>query len=389
MKNIAGHKVNLPPIGHWEVNVVDNTVYWSDEVYLIHGLEVGSELDIEAAINTYHPEDKADVERLVNRAIEFKEAFHFYLRLIRADGEERAVYASGAPRLNKESDVIAISGSFQDITELKAQQAELIEKTALLEKAEELAGFGHWTYEVSTGALFWSDEIYRIVGKPIGEPLDLELGLKAYHPDEREKIAARLERSITQKENTKFTSRILRPDGEIKDVEIAVHVSLNNLGEVATLFGVLYDITDSKRHEAQLHQAALEADAGNRAKSKFLQSISHEVRTPLNAILGFAQLMVLDKNMPLSGKQLEYTEQIIKGGDHLLSLLTNILDMAKIDKEDVILACENFSVETLISDCCARMGTDAFNRNVSLTINHTHDSLPDICGDRTRVKKCS
>lgn len=97
------------------------------------------------------------------------------------------------------------------------------------------------------------------------------------------------------------------------------------------LLSWIYDISEMKRFEEDLKTAKDWAEQANRAKSAFLSSMSHELRTPLNGILGFAQLMLYMPEEPLSSKQEEYVDLILKSGKHLLELINEVLDLAKIE----------------------------------------------------------
>jgi PAS domain S-box-containing protein len=94
-------------------------------------------------------------------------------------------------------------------------------------------------------------------------------------------------------------------------------------GRVATVFDISADV----QREQDLRAARAQAEAASSAKSEFLASMSHELRTPLNAILGFAQLLQRDKKSPLTERQLERIEHVIKGGEHLLHLIDEVLDL--------------------------------------------------------------
>ena len=92
-----------------------------------------------------------------------------------------------------------------------------------------------------------------------------------------------------------------------------------------------YEMTQRKRVEEELLEAKERAEAASRAKSEFLSRMSHELRTPMNAILGFGQLLEYNPAEPLSEAQKRYVEYILSGGRHLLGLIDEILDLAKIE----------------------------------------------------------
>src|SRR5690606_38069960 len=106
----------------------------------------------------------------------------------------------------------------------------------------------------------------------------------------------------------------------------------------------IWDITDDMNREQELRQARALAEAASSAKSEFLSSMSHELRTPLNAVLGFAQLLHRDKKTPLTERQKEKVDHILKGGEHLLRLIDDVLDLARIEAGRVAISVEPVSV---------------------------------------------
>ena len=117
------------------------------------------------------------------------------------------------------------------------------------------------------------------------------------------------------------------------------------------------DITERKRAEEAMIKAKMEAETANRAKSDFLSSMSHELRTPMNAILGFGQMLELSPKEPLTEIQKDYVGYILKGGQHLLEMINEILDLAKIEGGDVELSIEDVCAKTALDEClsCSSM----------------------------------
>lgn len=108
------------------------------------------------------------------------------------------------------------------------------------------------------------------------------------------------------------------------------------------------DISDRKKADAELERAKKAAEAANRAKSTFLANMSHELRTPLNAILGFSQLMNQDAN--LSTEQKENLNIIHRSGEHLLTLINQVLDLSKVEAGRMTLSETNFDLHRLLAD---------------------------------------
>ena len=132
-------------------------------------------------------------------------------------------------------------------------------------------------------------------------------------------------------------------------------------------------------------KAMLEAQAADRAKTEFLANMSHELRTPLNAIIGFSEMMTLLGNEAKS-KFLEYARDISASGHHLLELINDILDLAKIEAGKLELDEQNIDVEKVIDACLTIIKERAQERNLELSYHVSRD-LPLLCADERKLKQ--
>lgn len=151
--------------------------------------------------------------------------------------------------------------------------------------------------------------------------------------------------------------------------------------------GLITDVTDDMQREAELNQARSEAEAASSAKSEFLSSMSHELRTPLNAVLGFAQLLQRDKKTPLSQRQLERVDHVLRGGEHLLRLIDDVLDLARIEARRTPVSVEPVSVERVLEEVEQTMTNMAERAKIHLSVSPSDTKLPDVSADRTRLKQ--
>lgn len=136
---------------------------------------------------------------------------------------------------------------------------------------------------------------------------------------------------------------------------------------------------------SHLKQALIAADQASRAKSEFVARMSHELRTPLNAILGFAQVLDRGLEAPLTGKQTECVDHILQGGQHLLTLIDEILDLSAIEAGRLSIDMEALPLATLLKECEALVSPLALARQIALSSSPASQYL--VSGDRKRLKQ--
>ncbi|MBL8342143.1 MAG: response regulator [Rubrivivax sp.] len=156
-------------------------------------------------------------------------------------------------------------------------------------------------------------------------------------------------------------------------------------GRVQYMVAVIEDLTEHLQLE-QAERARQRAEADSRAKSEFVSRMSHELRTPLNAMLGFAQLLGLDRQPSLHERHRQWVQQIQRAGWHLLELVNDTLDLARIESGSVRLQLEALDLTRLATECADLVGTAATARGVVLDLELAPD-LPPVTADATRLKQ--
>jgi two-component system sensor histidine kinase EvgS len=175
----------------------------------------------------------------------------------------------------------------------------------------------------------------------------------------------------------------LRKDGSTFHLELSI--SEMDLGGKRFFAGILRDITERKHAEQALEKANIEALSANRAKSEFLANMSHEIRTPMNAILGYAQILGRDDN--ISQQQQETLRKILKGGDHLLALINDILDISKIEAGKMVLNLADFSLDKLIADLSAMFQSRCLNKDLTWHLEGAPSEQTPVHGDETKIRQ--
>lgn len=147
------------------------------------------------------------------------------------------------------------------------------------------------------------------------------------------------------------------------------------------------DITERKEMEETNRKALVDAEAASRAKSQFLSNMSHELRTPLNAVLGFAQVLEMDASTPLTGLQAECVYEILKAGSHLLELINEVLDLARIEAGKTRLSIEPVDIGTIIEETMTIIMPTAAKYNIQVDADATFCSRKFVKADKVRLKQ--
>jgi PAS domain S-box-containing protein len=141
---------------------------------------------------------------------------------------------------------------------------------------------------------------------------------------------------------------------------------------------LMMDVTDDVLREAELRTASA-------AKSEFLSSMSHELRTPLNAVLGFAQLLERDRKQPLSERQKERLQHVVRGGEHLLHLIDDVLDLSRIEAGRVTISCEPVGLPEVLAEVATTLEPMAAHAQITLAVAPMSAAVPHVVADRTRL----
>lgn len=177
---------------------------------------------------------------------------------------------------------------------------------------------------------------------------------------------------------------VLHKNGTYRWLYTLVRYEYDTQGTPIRALSYALDVTDRKSVEETVRQAKEEAERANRAKSDFLSRMSHELRTPLNAILGFAQLLEMEA---LSPESQENVEHIIKGGQRLLNLINEVLDIATMGTGAVSLSLEPVSLYEVIRETLDLVTPLAAQHHVTLRLDETAGRDVHVMADRQRFKQ--
>ncbi|APG45523.1 hybrid sensor histidine kinase/response regulator [Phaeobacter porticola] len=175
-----------------------------------------------------------------------------------------------------------------------------------------------------------------------------------------------------------------RKDGQLLWLETNQVPMLREDGTVETIIAVERDVTASKQYEQQLKDARIAAEEGARVKSEFLATMSHEIRTPMNGVIGMAQML---ERTDLSEDQKLYADTILGSARTLLSLINDILDLSKMDADEVILSEVDFDLSACFHQTLQLFEPQAQEKGITLTLDVAPDVPQMVNGDDRRLRQ--
>lgn len=178
-----------------------------------------------------------------------------------------------------------------------------------------------------------------------------------------QEVVAHVQKILTHGRD-RFDTRHRRKDGSLLDVEVSV--TLVKLGDEQRFYAFVHDITQRKQAEAALIESRDQAERASLAKTEFLSRMSHELRTPMNAILGFAQLLETE---PMPDDQAENVREILHAGTHLLQMINEVLDLARIEAGHLDIQLETVVSRSIVESCIATIRPLAAQRGITVSSN--------------------
>ena len=320
--------------------------------------------------------------------LERHEPFRDFVYTWRNPGREGTASISGDPIFDAAGRFLGYRGTGRDITELKATEMQLRQAQEDLNRAQRLAKVGNDAWDLRTGTVIWSAGTYRIFGvDPASFTPTLENFVNLVVPEDRPALLSRRKEILQGKSPAPCEFSIRRPDGEVRRIYSEGELVRDETGKPVRWVGMRQDITAQKLAERGLREAKEAAEAANAAKSEFLANMSHELRTPLNAIIGFTEVLELGGAGPLQPKQAEYVGVVRNSGRHLLEVINDILDLAKVDSGQFELQEEDaVDPRRIVDECMALVKAHADRGAIRLGAEF-EDNLPLLCADPTRLKQ--
>jgi PAS domain S-box-containing protein len=370
-----------------------NLVTWSDEFARIYGLEPGGDMSGDAFQNLLIPSDTAKVvaseqEALARSAVTGEpERREVRYRARRSDGAVIELEAQSELLADADGNPVLMVSTVRDITDEALAKRALTESERSLAAAQRIANLGSFRRNIKTGHPVWSKELYLMLGlEPGSEPPPLA---RIVHPDDAASIEAMLNDlcrhgAPNSSRKTEFNCRFNRADGETRHMRGMVEVTMDELGAPETLIGALRDGTDDINSEQALRDALEDAERANAAKSQFLAIASHELRTPMNGVMGMLGAL---EETPLTDEQKSRVSVALASANALLVILNDILDMSKIEAGRMEVETEPFEIRALVASVVNLNAQQAEEKGLALDTDIAAEVPRLVSSDAGRIRQ--
>ncbi len=333
-----------------------------------------------------HADDRDHMLAEWNNATTDGQTFRGEFRIVTSCGKTRWILGQTGPEKDPNGRHVGYVGSVIDITEQKDAELALAESENRFAMAMRGANDGLWDWDLESEYVYYSPRWMEMLGYQIGElPNSSEAWSTLLHPDDQPRVERFLTNCLEgEAKSTEVEIRLRHKDGQYVDILSRAFPVLGEGNAPVRIVGTNSDISVRKRVETQLLDAKIsaeeareQAESANRAKSDFLSSMSHELRTPMNAVLGFAQLLEQDQ-LKLSEDHKSYVDEILRSGHHMMELINDVLDLAKVESGNISLDMTTQEPKPLIESCVKMIGSSAQNENLSIRCTFPEGELPSI-----------
>lgn len=307
-----------------------------------------------------------------------------------ADGQPRWFSATKVPLRDQAGQITGLVGVSRDLTERKRAVEALAQTLDRLERAEAYAQMGSWEFDVATKEGWWSKQMYHLVAiDPAGGFPTLEAYLDSIHPEDRNLV---LDAYVRMSEGNSVIPEEFRSNperGPLRHLLTTVHREMDAAGKPAKYFGTVLDITARKRAEdeirklnAELEQRVFERtaqlQAANKELESFSYSVSHDLRAPLRAISGFAQIIARRHRAALNAEGQHYVDNIVQASERMGHLIDDLLNYSRLGRAGV----RHDAIR--LRDVLTPLANELASRLASIggTLDIAAD-LPTVLGDKT------
>lgn len=375
--------------GTWDYDLINQKLIWSDRCKAMFGISPKTEMSFDVFAQAIHPDDRERIQQAVEAAIAHHQDYDVEMRTLWPDGTVQWVRSIGKVYYDEQDLPNRMAGVALDISHLKQTEMALRESEERYRVLAEAMPQMVWMAD-RTGVQYWNQRWYEYTGIKQEAALGIG-GVQIVHPDERGRTLELWQQAIETGQRFDIEQRIRRHDGVYRWFLNRGLPVQSGSGQVTRWVGTITDIDDQKQLETErarlLEQERVAREAAenaNRIKDEFLAVLSHELRSPLNPILGWAKLLRMNT---LDAAKTEYALETIERNAKLQAqLIDDLLDVSRILRGKLVFNSTPVSLMSVIEDALETVRSVSEIKGV--VVQTRLDASPfQIAGDSNRLKQ--
>jgi PAS domain S-box-containing protein len=274
-----------------------------------------------------HPDDRNMVNMTISNAVEQREAYSLNYRIIHKDGSIRWVYERGQAVFTQNGKVLWLDGVILDVTDRKSAEAALQESEERYKSIVENSSDVIVLTRPDGTLAYISPACKTVAGYEPEELLDKKPWM--FHPDDLERITENYQRALQGNDGSDLEYRVITKTGQTKWVSHSWSPIFSD-GKLQTIVSVIRDITERKEVEETLVKARDDMERAYQLQRQFLNNVTHEVRTPLTAIQGYAKMILEGLAGPVSAEQVSLLHKVVCSSNDLIEMVAGVLEVARL-----------------------------------------------------------
>ena len=360
---------HLAHIGSWEWDAASDKISWSDELYRIYGLDPEScAPNFDNYFACIHPDDRERVNDVIQKGYQNKGPFGYSHRVLDGDGKERVLECRAEMYLNDDGSVKRMTGTAQDVTDLRKAEEKLMRLAAIVESSND-AIISKTTNGYITS---WNKQAELLFGYTEKEILGQHISL-LFPADRLSEEQLILERVNSGQSLNNFETERIRKNGSIVSVAATISPIKDPVGNIIGISNIIRDVTDKKLADEKLKAYTTALEQKNKETEQFAYIASHDLQEPLRTITNYIGLLDDDYRGKLDKSADKYLDFISGAARRMQTLITDLLEYTRIENDvtDVEIDCNTLLAEILRDMESVLTGSNA-------TVQYEH--LPVITG---------
>jgi PAS domain S-box-containing protein len=335
-------------LGLWDWDVKNNELIWDEAMYRLYNLTENEFTTVyDGWASRVHEEDRQRVDNEIQLALANKKDYSPEFRIVWTDSSVHYINASGIIERDSDGNAVRMTGFNWDVTERKKAEIERERLNERLQLATQSAQLGLWDWDVKNNKLIWDEAMYRLYNLTENEFTTVYDGWASrVHAEDRQRVDNDIQLALAGKKDYNPEFRIVWPDSSIHYLNATGIIERDSDGNAVRMTGFNWDVTERKEAEKKINslnieleqkviQRTAQLEVANKEMEAFSYSVSHDLRAPLRAINGYANMLEEDYNgiFDTNGKRLLSTIQ--KNAEQMGVLIDDLLSLSRLGRKEV------------------------------------------------------